>query len=241
MIKKKVTMSWSGGKDSAFALYKILLAGEFEVVNLHTVIDEQTKRVGLHGVQESLIEQQAECLGLPLLKIYLPASDNHDAYERIMRTFYADCAQQNIQGVVFGDIFLEDLKVYREKMLKDSNLIPEFPLWKMNTKHLLNDFLNKGFKTIVCSANAALFDIEQMGTTIDDSFSSSLKAGVDCCGENGEFHTLVYDGPIFNKPLRFEIGEVIKKSYVYQIKNEGGAVEKMETSFWFQDLVPRTE
>src|SRR5688572_13520947 len=111
--KKKITVSWSGGKDSAFALYKILASGEFDVVSLHTVIDKDSRRVGLHGVQEALIAKQAEQLGLPLIKICLPASDDHDVYKSIMLKFYHQCSLDGVEGVVFGDIFLEDLRDFR--------------------------------------------------------------------------------------------------------------------------------
>jgi uncharacterized protein (TIGR00290 family) len=131
--KKKMTISWSGGKDSAFALFKILASGEYEVVGLHTVIDKDNRRVGLHGVREELIELQAMSLGLPLVKLYLPASNDHEAYTSLMRSFYKISADDGVTHVMFGDIFLEDLKSFREDLLKESGLIPEFPLWKIDT------------------------------------------------------------------------------------------------------------
>lgn len=239
MNKKKVSISWSGGKDSAFALYKILLSGAYEVVNLHTVIDEESKRVGLHGVRESLIEEQAERIELPLVKVYLTGSQNHDAYEKLMKSFYMQCARQNIDGVIFGDIFLEDLRHYREGLMKDSTLIPFFPLWKMDCALLWEDFIHAGFKTMICSADASMFRKEELGKTMELSFPETLNPGVDIAGEYGEFHTLVYDGPIFKKPLLIELGEVVKRTYSYQRKNDAGKIEMAETAFWFQDLISR--
>jgi uncharacterized protein (TIGR00290 family) len=235
--KKKVTISWSGGKDSALALYKIQLSEDFEVVGLHTVINEETKRVGMHGVREELIEQQAHALNLPLTKIYLETSENHEAYEKLMRTFYGRCADEKLCGVVFGDIFLEDLKLFREKLLAHSSLEGIFPLWKMDTGILLKDFVHRKFKTVICSANARHFTAEQVGKTIDEEWMRNLPSEVDPCGENGEFHTFLYDGPIFKEPVRFAYGEVVQKTYSYQKVKINGDTEKMETTFWFQDLL----
>lgn len=236
-MKKKVTISWSGGKDSAFALYKILSLQEFDVVNLHTVIDEQTKRVGLHGVSEELIEKQAQAIGLPLKKIYLPASDDHQVYTNVMDNFYHYCVQKGIDGVVFGDIFLEDLKTFRINLLKPTRLFASFPLWGMDSSIIVNDFIQAGFKSTICAADANLLSKQDVGKIIDRSFLTSLSAGVDPCGENGEFHSFVFDGPIFQHPIPVLIGDVVKKTYLYQKKNLNGEIESLESSFWFQDLL----
>jgi len=237
--KRKVTISWSGGKDSAFALYKILTSGEYHVVDLHTTLNEETRRVGLHGVHEALIEQQAAGLGLPLTKLYLPPSEDHDAYEKLMIAHYKQCARRGIEQVVFGDIFLEDLRLFREKLLQNTSLSSVYPLWKIDTQKILNDFIAIGFKTVICSADADKFSKDQVGHTIDTAFAENPRPGVDPCGENGEYHTLVYDGPIFKKPVSFETGEVVKKQYSFQKINAQGENERVEKSFWFQDLLPR--
>jgi uncharacterized protein (TIGR00290 family) len=236
--KKKVTISWSGGKDSALALHRIFTSGEFEICHLHTVIDAGTKRVGLHGVREVLIEKQAKALGLKLVKLYLPASNDHDTYEQLMRAFYTQCFNEGIQGVVFGDIFLEDLKHFRERMLHAASLEGIFPLWKEDSKTLISEFISKGFKTIICSANAALFQSSEVGKTIDQAFINDLPPLVDPCGENGEFHTFVFDGPEFAKPVLLKKGEVIKKEYHYRITLPDGTVQDTWSSFWFQELIP---
>jgi uncharacterized protein (TIGR00290 family) len=237
--KRKVTISWSGGKDSAFALYKILTSGEYHVVDLHTTLNEETRRVGLHGVHEALIEQQAESLGLPLTKLYLPASEDHAAYKKLMTAYYKQSTRRGVEHVVFGDIFLEDLRQFREQLLENTSLTSLYPLWKIDTQKLLNDFIAVGFKTVICSADADKFSKDQVGRTIDTTFAENLRPGVDPCGENGEYHTLVYDGPIFKKPLPFETGEVVEKQYSFQMTNAQGKNERVEKSFWFQDLLPR--
>lgn len=236
----KVTVSWSGGKDSAFALHKILHSKQYEVVSIHTVFGDETKRVGLHGIREELIEQQAKLLGIPLIKLYLKTSENHGAYETLMRSFYQACAKQKIDGVIFGDIFLEDLKKYREELLKDSGLIPVYPIWKENTGTLLKEFIELGFKTVVCSANARYFSEYDLGKTIDHNFIKQLPEQVDPCGENGEFHTFTFEGPIFSKPVSFERGTTTAKKYSYQKKNDDGSTEQLESTFWFQELLPLT-
>ena len=240
MPREKVTISWSGGKDSAFALYKVLQEDKYEVTGLHTVIAEDTRRVGLHGVREELIETQANALGLPLTKLYLKTANDHQAYESLMRTFYTQCAAEGIAGVVFGDIFLEDLKKFREELLGASGLFPVFPIWKQDSAVLIHDFIAAGFYTVLCSANSAYFTEEKLGKTIDHAFVANLPAEVDPCGENGEFHTFVYNGPYFKRPVAFDAAEVIKKTYSYQRKNDDDTIDLLESSFWFQELLPRT-
>ena len=234
--KRKITISWSGGKDSAFALFKLMQSGEYQVVHLHTVISADNSRVGLHGVHEKMIEAQASSLGIKLLKLYLPSSNDHHAYEELMKSFYRECVSEGIEMVMFGDIFLEDLKTYREQMLSVSQLRGIYPLWKMNTKNLMQEFLRDGFKTILCSANARYFMPEDLGKTIDFEFIDSLGPAIDVAGENGEFHTFVYDGPIFAKPIAWRPGGVVKRNYTYRIKSGDGKEEAVSTDFWFKEV-----
>ena len=238
--RKKITISWSGGKDSAFALFKVMASGDYEVVNLHTVIDRDNHRVGLHGVHETLIEQQAIRIGVPLVKLYLPASQDHQAYKSLMQSFYKICADDGIEMVMFGDIYLEDLRVYREELLLPSGLLPYFPLWKIDSRLLLSDFIGSGFKTVLCAADASLFSEQQLGSVIDEEFLNELPVAIDPCGERGEFHTFVIDGPIFTKPVPIEHGIVVKKTYQFSTVTSTGSIEKKESAFWFQDLIPRT-
>jgi len=233
--KKKVTISWSGGKDSAFALYKAMLSGEYDIVHLHMVFDKANHRVGLHGVHESLIEEQAKSLGFDLVKLYLPESNDHAAYENLMGTFYRSCAREGVEAVVFGDIFLEDLKLYREKLLGAAKLQGIYPIWKIDSVKLIDDFLNLGFKTVMCAANAKWFTASEVGITIDHPFVQSLSRDVDPCGENGEFHTFVYAGPIFRSPVKFKLGPVVSKDYSYRV-NQDGIIKEERSSFWFQEI-----
>lgn len=235
-----MTISWSGGKDSAFALFKVMASGEYDIVSLHTVIDKDNRRVGLHGVRETLVEAQASALGIPLVKLYLPASNDHEAYASLVRSFYKISVLDGISHVMFGDIFLEDLRKYREELLAESGLVPDFPLWNIDTKILSDDFLLSNFKTVLCSADASLFTQGQLGITLDNDFFQSLSPGVDPCGERGEFHTFVYDGPIFKRPVTFHKGDVVRKVYQYKKVNPDGSVHQLESAFWFQDLLPRT-
>lgn len=238
MSKRNVTISWSGGKDSAFALYRILLSGEFTVKHLHTVINKDTKRVGLHGVHETLIELQAAAIGLPLIKLYLESSDGHGPYEKLTKGFYRQCSSTGIDAVVFGDIFLEDLRRYREELLKGSGLSSLYPIWNIDSKLLWSDFINAGFKTVLCSADARYFNPEQLGNTVTFDYLKTISTEVDLCGENGEFHSYVYDGPVFQHPVLITKGEVVSRKYSYQKINEDGSLQKLESKFWFQDLRP---
>lgn len=236
VLKKKITVSWSGGKDSALALYKILQSEEYQVMHLHTVIDKTSKRVGLHGVQEELIERQAEALGLKLIKLYLSASQGHEAYINLMSDFYQQCSRENIHGVLFGDIFLEDLKSFRDGLLQKANIVGIYPLWKQKSEDLIAEFINAGFQTLICSADKKYFNTPHMGKLIDKQFVQELSPALDVCGENGEFHTFVIDGPIFNNPVLLKIGNVVEKCYDYQVTNEQGDVQLVTSTFLFQDL-----
>lgn len=236
MTKQRVSVSWSGGKDSAFALYKILLSGEYDVMSLHTIIDEDNKRVGLHGIREELISLQAKELSLPLEILYLQTSSDHGNYERLLKNYYNTCKRKGIDGIIFGDIFLEDLRSYREELMKESGLLLIFPLWKIDTNFLIHDFINAGFKTLLCSVNADLFDKTVAGKTIDTTFIEGLSPAIDPCGENGEFHTFVYSGPIFKNDIPTVKGEVVKKDYSYQKKLADGSLQNLTAGFWFQDL-----
>jgi uncharacterized protein (TIGR00290 family) len=235
-MKKKVSMSWSGGKDSAFALYKILTGGDYEVVSLHTVFNAESKRVGMHGVHENLIEEQAQSLKLPLEKLYLESSENHDAYTELLKKYYRHSKSHGIDRIVFGDIFLQDLKDFRDKLISHAGLEAIYPLWKIDSEVLIQDFINLGFKTMICSANGKYFAKSILGATIDLSVIKNLPEEVDPCGENGEFHTFVYDGPIFHQPIQVRLGETIERNYEFQVINESGGKENKKMPFWFIDL-----
>lgn len=237
IVKPKISISWSGGKDSTLALQKVIDANEFEIDHLHTVIDRETRRVGLHGVREELIEKQAASLNIPLKKLYLEASNNHSNYEKLLKGYYKTLNQKEITSVLFGDIFLEDLKAYRDKMLGEYGLTGIYPLWQSDTGELLEEFIDQGFKTLICAANKEFFSEKQIGDTLGAEFKTQLHEKVDPCGENGEFHTFVYDGPIFNNAIVVEKKEIIEKTYTYNKQGEDGELTKLETTFLFQELI----
>ncbi|MTI22086.1 diphthine--ammonia ligase [Fulvivirga sp. RKSG066] len=218
------------------ALHRVLQSGAYKVDHLHTVIDADLKRVGLHGVSEKLIDHQAASLGIPLEKLYLKASEGHQNYEQLMNAYFADLENEDFEGVLYGDIFLEDLKSYREKMLQHAGLTGYYPLWGEPTNKLIEEFIDAGYKTKVCAANAEFFKDEDLGKTIDRKFIEALTEKVDVCGENGEFHTFVYDGPMFSYPLSVDVKEVVSKEYSYNKKNDDGSIENIKSTFLFGEL-----
>ncbi|MDP2042836.1 MAG: ATP-binding protein [Algoriphagus sp.] len=227
--KIKVSFSWSGGKDSAFALWKLQNDSMFEVRRLHTTFGEETRRVGLHGIHEDLIVAQADSLGLPLDKIFYPASGDNQAYEKAMNKYLDVLESEGIRHIAFGDIFLEDLRKYREEKLAERGFHAIFPLWKIDTTVLANDFIKAGFKTLICAADADLISKEKVGMDFSKEFLESLPKGADPCGENGEFHSFCYSGPIFENALELEVEEILSKSY--DIPLATGAVDKKH--YWF--------
>lgn len=234
-MKPKAIFNWSSGKDSAFALYKILQESQFEIVSLLTSINKEFQRISMHGVHVSLLEKQAESLGFPLIKMELPKEPTMEEYREIMSKTMNNIKAKGITHSVFGDIFLEDLRKYREDQLESVGIKGIFPLWRNNTTDLIHDFLDLGFKTIVTCVNETYLDKSFAGRIIDKNFINDLPANVDPCGENGEFHTFTFDGPIFKKPIDFEIGEIVKKIYP-KPKSEDND-EDGEYVFWFCDLV----
>jgi len=236
-MKPKAIFNWSSGKDSALALYKTLQEQQFEVTSLLTSINKEFQRISMHGVHVSLLEKQAESLGFPLIKMEIPKEPSMEEYSEIMSKTMNDIKSQGVSHSIFGDIFLEDLRKYREDQLQSIGMKSVFPLWKQNTADLINEFLSLGFKTIVTCVNETYLDKSFAGRIIDQDFIKGLPENVDPCGENGEFHTFTFDGPIFKKPIQFEIGETVKKTYPKPKSDENG--ENEEYIFWFCDLVAK--
>lgn len=228
----KVSLSWSGGKDSAFALWHLSQDGRYEVQRLHTTFGESSRRVGMHGISEALIEMQAAALGLPLDKIYYPASGDNQAYEKAINSYLDDLAEASIYYLAYGDIFLEDLRKYREDNLASRGFTAVFPLWKKPTDEVVKAFIHAGFKSVICAADANLIQKDWVGRDIDAEFLDSLPSSVDPCGENGEFHSFCYDGPIFHQPVAVETEKVISQSY--DIILAGG--KRFEKKFWFAEI-----
>ena len=213
-MKKKETiiMSWSGGKDSSFALYQILREGKHEVKYLLTNIYKPNGRVSMHGIPEALIEQQAESIGIPLIKLYIEEK-THDEYDIKMKALLLKMKAEGINTVAFGDIFLEDLKEYREKRLAEVEMKALFPLWKRDTSNLSLEFLNNGFKTHICSIDTAKVPEKLIGADYTTSFLDQLPKEVDPCGENGEFHSFCYEGPIFKNSIPIKKNGIVSKTY----------------------------
>lgn len=229
--KEKAIFCWSGGKDSALALYKILLEDKFEIVALLTTLNAAFKRISMHGVREELLEQQALAIGLPLVKMYVNEGTNAE-YEKEMEKLLLEYKAKGVTKVIFGDIFLEDLRTYRENNLSKVGLKAEFPLWNKNTSELIKEFLSLKFKTITCCVNDAYLSEDKVGVEINSEFIETLPKTVDPCGENGEYHTFCYDGPIFKTPIKFSKGEKVYKPL------EINSVDSSKTKgFWFCDLI----
>jgi len=236
LMKSKAIFNWSSGKDSALALYKVLKENKFEVISLLTSINKDFQRISMHGVPISLLEKQAESLGLNLIKMELPKETSMEEYREIMSKTMNEIKLHGVTHSIFGDIFLEDLRKYREDQLQSIGMEAVFPLWKQNTTDLIHEFLDLGFKTIVTCINETYLDKSFAGRIIDKNFIKDLPENVDPCGENGEFHTFTFDGPIFKKPIPFDIGETVKRTYPKPKSDEN---DEGEYTFWFCDLIAK--
>ncbi len=239
---KKAYFNWSSGKDATLALDSIIAEGEYEISKLVTTVNSDFNRVSMHGLSVALLEQQAEAIGIPLQKIELSGNVSLKSYDKKMRSSMENLVAKGYEYAFFGDIFLEDLRAYREEKLAEVGVKAIFPLWKQNTKDLLLEFLEKGYKAITVCVNAKLLDESFCGRILDESFIQDLPNNVDVCGENGEFHTFVFDGPIFKKPVSFSIGEKVLKTYTPSKDDEDDCFKKdtsWDTAFWYCDLIPR--
>lgn len=208
-MKKKVLFSWSGGKDSALALYELSKRPEYQVAALMTVLTEDYDRTSMHGVRRTLLEQQAESLGLALEKVLISKNCSNEEYACKMREVLERYQAAGVCGVVFGDVFLEDVRKYREDNLAKIGMKGVFPLWKTDTAELAHTFIDSGFKGVTTCVDSSVLDETFVGRSFDEEFLSDLPCGVDPCGENGEFHSFVYDGPIFRSRVEYRAGEVV--------------------------------
>ena len=216
-----VLFCWSGGKDSAMALHALRLAAGCRVTALLTTITEEYDRISMHGVRRALLERQAESLGLPLHAVLIPPQCINATYEARMKEALAQHFEQGVRRVAFGDIFLEDLRVYRENNLAQVGMTAIFPIWKRDTRELAREFMFLGFRAMAVCVDPRVLDASFAGRELDASFFADLPPGVDPCGENGEFHTFVFDGPIFKTPIACRTGEKV-----------------MRDGFCFCDLLP---
>jgi len=218
---EKVLFSWSGGKDSAIALYETLRSGKYEIVSLLTTITEDYDRVSMHGVPRALVEQQANSLGLPIEELFIARSCSNEEYEAKMGEVLARFKQDGISSVAFGDIFLEWVRKYREDNLSRLGMRGIFPIWGRDTTELTRSFIDLGFQAIITCVDSKVLDGGFLGRLLDKQFLAELPAKVDPGGENGEFHSFVFDGPIFREKITCVVG---------------GRV--LRDSYWFCDLLP---
>jgi uncharacterized protein (TIGR00290 family) len=217
-MKIPVALSWSGGKDCARALYEISRSRDYEVVGLLTSVSEEYKRISHHGVREELLDMQAEAIGIPLDKIYLPSNNSHpctnEVYEGIMEAAMRRYLDRGVRTIGFGDLFLDDLRVWRENNLAKLDMKAIFPLWKRPTDALALENITLGFKAYLSCVEGKVGP-GFAGRSFDQSLLADLPPDIDPCGENGEFHTFVYDGPIFNHPVDVVVGQVVVRDGRY--------------------------
>ena len=216
-----ILFCWSGGKDSALALHTLLQQNDVRIAALLTTVTEGYDRISMHGVRRELLQRQAESLRLPLHEVFIPPQCVNPIYEARMEEALLLYFAQGIRRVAFGDIFLEDLRLYREKNLARVAMQALFPIWKRDTRELIREFHAAQFRSVAVCIDSRVLDPSFAGRELDASFFADLPPGVDPCGENGEFHTFVYDGPIFSRPIGFTLGEVVQRD-----------------SFIFRDLLP---
>lgn len=239
MNTHKTYFNWSSGKDSALALYHLLKDENYAVDELITTINSHYNRVSMHGLRKELLIAQTDAIGIKSSLIELPEMPSMEIYEQKMTETVNRLKNKGFTHSAFGDIFLDDLRIYRENQLAKVGLKTIFPIWKRDTEELLNEFLDLGFKTIIVCANSKHFGEEFVGTVIDKNFIDNLPQGVDPCGENGEFHTFCFDGPIFKKPIEFTIGEKVYREYnTPKIDNDVCKGDDEKYGVWYCDLIP---
>jgi uncharacterized protein (TIGR00290 family) len=246
MTKEKIVFCWSGGKDSALALHYLLQDGRYEVVALLTTCSEHFQHVSMHGVRLELLDAQARAIGLPLEKIFVSQRSSNGEYEQKMGDCMRRYKDSGATAVGYGDIFLEDLKTWREQNLAKIGLRDVFPIWKVDSNKLMKQFIELGFGSVVCCVNDAYLDERWLGRKLDWDFVQSLPRDVDPCGENGEFHSFAFQGPIFKKPVRFEIGEKVYRPVEQTHPSPANAAPcasspRQAKGFWFCDLLPEKE
>lgn len=204
-------MSWSSGKDSALALHEVRSGGAVEIIGLLTTVNAAAERVAMHGVRRTLLDAQAERLGLPLHVADLPWPCSNDIYEERMAAALGEAREDGVEAMVFGDLFLEDVRRYRETSLADTGITPVFPLWKRPTGEVARTLLDLGFRAVITCVDLAQAPREIVGRWFDGALLADLPGSVDPCGENGEFHTVVVSGPGFARAIDVNVGEIVER------------------------------
>ena len=217
-----VLFAWSSGKDSALAFYELQRGGQHDIRALLTTLTEGYDRISMHGVREALLDRQAASVGMDLAKVRIPRDSSMQEYENRMRQTLEHYRDEGVSSVAFGDIFLEDLRKDRQDKLAQVGMEAIFPIWRRDTAELASEFIDAGFKAVITCADSQMLDGAFAGRDFDRQFLSDLPESVDPCGENGEFHSFVHDGPIFFGKIPYEVGEIVLR----------------DNRFWFCDLIP---
>lgn len=221
MQSTRAWLSWSSGKDSAFALHEVRRAGQIEIVGLFTTLTSGFGRVSMHGVREQLLDQQAAAAGLPCHKVAIPWPCSNDEYEQRLSAVLRTARAEGVGQLVFGDLFLGEIRAYRERLLGALDIAPVFPLWQRNTRQLAREMIASGLRARLTCIDPRQLAPGFAGREFDDQLLDELPASVDPCGENGEFHSFVTDGPMFAYPVPVQAGEVVERD-----------------GFVFADLIP---
>jgi len=219
--RKPAIVSWSGGKDSCLALDELRQNENLRVEGLLTTVTRDFDRISMHGVRRSLLERQADSLGLPLHQVFISKGASNAEYEAKMAEAFLLFRARGIETIAFGDLFLEDIKAYRDRFLARHGMTGLYPIWKRNTSALIGEFIAKGYKSVIVCVDPKQLDASFAGRMMDERLLAELPSHVDPCGENGEFHTFVFAGPMFRETVRFTLGEVLCRD-----------------AFWFCDLIP---
>jgi len=214
--REPIIFCWSGGKDSVLALHALLQRADVRIAALLTTVTETYDRISMHGVRRELLVQQAQSIGLPLHEVSIPPQCVNPIYEARMEQALRVHYDAGVRTVAFGDIFLEDLRAYRQANLARIGMTALFPIWKRDTRELIRHFHSCGFRAVAACIDPKVLDPSFAGRELDQQFFRDLPPNVDPCGENGEFHTFVFDGPIFREPIPVHIGEIVERdSFIY--------------------------
>jgi len=204
-------LSWSGGKDSALALHELVMDPSIDVRGLVTTVTDGYDRVSMHGVRTALVSAQAATFGIPLWSVRIPPSATNEQYERAMVEALQAVRRDGIEAIAFGDLFLADVRAYRERLVEQTGLRPVFPLWGKPTGDLARRFVSSGFRAVVVCVDPRQIDVSHCGSEYDAALLDGLPTSADPCGERGEFHTFVYDGPMFGEPIATQRGVVVER------------------------------
>ncbi len=213
--REKIILGWSGGKDSILALRNILREGRYEVAALVTTCTEGVDRISMHGVRCELLERQAGELKLPLKKVFISQGASNDEYESRMKEAFLEYKKSGITKAAFGDLFLEDIRKYRDRMMSSIEMTALYPVWGLDTHALAREFIREGFGAVLACIDPKAIDKSFAGRIYDDALLDELPVSADPCGENGEFHTFVFQAPLFNRSIAFKKGEVVERNNFY--------------------------